>query len=132
MLRKSFLAILSSLLLVGSVSAQITPVVMSGTFQGTQKDIDNAVKAGKLEFVISSVGPNQIDFLKQKSVPYAKDITIAIKGDNVKSSANVTVTLPKGTQDMKWLFRWFLSTDIKYVIIEGKSIKMEDFFAPYI
>lgn len=132
MIRKSLLTVFVSLLFIGGVSAQITPVTMTSTFNGTQKEIDNAIKTGKLEFVVAPVGPNQVDFLKQKAVPYAKDITITIKSDNVKNSALISVTLPKGAQDMKWLFRWFLSTEIKFVVIEGQTIKMEDFFKPYI
>lgn len=122
-------ALFASLTMIGV--SQTTAYTAS--FTGTKADLDKAIDAKSISFSVAKVtSMNDVDYLKQRSANYVKEITITVSYDKVSGLAAVSAGLDDNQKDMKWLFRYFLNANITQVQMDGKTVSTPEFFKPWL
>ncbi len=105
----------------------------TAVFSGSKADLDKAITGKSVSFLVNPVkGANDVDYLKQRSVNYTRDISISVTLDLNMGGALVVAGLDNEQKDMKWLFRYFLNANITQVQMDGKSVSTQEFFKPWL
>lgn len=116
-----------SLFLVSiAVSAQNAPAY-SAEFKYDQAQLDEAVKAKGVEFTLTDLSAAEIKEMEKKASYYTQYFTVQFNGTKDKT-VKITFT-EKG--EMKMLYRFFVSSNIKEVVYNNSKMPASDFFKPW-
>ena len=97
-------------------------------FKGTAADTKTAIQSNSLSFQVSGLNTDQQvkDFVKRSQV-YSKGFTMTVTPAADKNFQQCKITF-NGTPDVKWLQRFFMSSGIEEVELNGEKKNVNDFF----
>ena len=127
---KKYIALFSflSLFLVSlTASAQNNNTAYSALFNYNQAQLDEAVKAKGVEFTLANLSDAEVKEMEKKAALYTKHFDVKFSGAKDKT-VKVTFT-DKG--EMKMLYRFFVSSNIKEVTYNNATMTASDFFKPW-
>lgn len=123
----AFFSLLSLFLISVAASAQNNTTAYNATFNYDQAQLDQAVKAKGVEFTLAALSDAEVKEMEKKAAYYTQYFDVKFSGTNEKT-VKVTFT-EKG--DMKMLFRFFVSSNIKEVTYNNAKMPASDFFKPW-
>jgi hypothetical protein len=97
-------------------------------FNGSASDTKSAIQSNTLSFQVSGLNTDQQvqDFIKRSQV-YSKGFTMTVVPAADKNFQQCKITF-NGTPEAKWLQRFFMSSGIEQVELNGEKKNVNDFF----
>ena len=123
---KKYVALFSflSLFLVALTGSAQNNAVYHATFNYDQAALDNAVKSKGVEFTLGNLSDPEVKALEKKAAVYAHLFDVKFSGTADRS---IQVTF-KDKGDMKMMYRYFISCNIKEVTYNNVKMPAQDFF----
>lgn len=121
---------LFTLIFVAAAMTALAQTNYTAVVPGNEQDLKNFIEKGTLTFEIGPItDAKQIDLLVNKATPYKKEMNLEVKAGD--KTAVVVATMDDKGKDMRWLYRYFLSTGTSQVSFNGKTVSTQDFFKPW-